>query len=68
VHSEVGSTRSAKMPDMIQKTTLQILFVSSETTTSSDGFSGTIDVGVITLEDREHVQRDVRAKTKNMLT
>ena len=56
------------MPDMIQKTTLQILFVSSETTTSSDGFSGTIDVGVIALEDREHVQRDVRAKTKNMLT
>jgi hypothetical protein len=44
------------MPRMIQETTLQILLVSSETTTSSDGFSGTIDVGVIALEDREHVQ------------
>ena len=33
-----------------------------------DGFSDTIDVGVIALEDHERVQRDVRAKTKNMLT
>ena len=40
----------------------------SEITTSSDGFSDTIDVGVIALEDHEHVQRDVRAKTRNMLT
>ena len=45
MHNEVGSARSAKMPDMIQKTTLQILLVSSETATSSESFSNMLDVG-----------------------
>ena len=64
----VGDAKIGEMPDMIWKTREQIFLVSSEITTSSDGFSDMIDVGVIALEDHEHVQRDVRAKTKNMLT
>jgi hypothetical protein len=67
VHNEVGSTRSAKMPDIIQKTTLQILLMSSETATSSDSFSSMIEDGIIAIGDPEHMQRDVRVMTANML-
>jgi hypothetical protein len=42
--------------------------VSSETTTSSDGFSDTIDAGVIAVQGREHMQEVVRVTARNMLT
>ena len=64
----VGNAQKAEMPDMIWKTTQEILSVSSETTTSSDGFSDTIDAGVIAVQGLEHMQEDVRVTAKNMLT
>ena len=64
----VGNAQNAEMPDMIWKTTQEILSVSSETTTSSDGFSDTIDAGVIAVQGHEHMQQDVCVTAKNMLT
>jgi hypothetical protein len=48
--------------------TQEILSVSSETTTSSDSFSDTIDAGVIAVQGLEHMQQDVRMMAKSMLT